>query len=172
MKIIVNTDTKFNILKKVIEMFEVKVSQVERSLTDLIDSINNAPGAMQSHSDTTRFQLSRVFEASNKSYIEKKDDLANLKSFLEKGFNSQTETIMIGSIFTLSKQNDKGKNVEENYFMLPTGSGIKIELEGLSFLSVTPISPLGKILIGKKKGEVFLFGVGKFRKKITVKEIF
>ncbi len=42
---------------------------------------------------------------------------------------------------------------ETNYFVAPDGGGVRLEVAGLTVKVVTPVSPLGRAMIGKTAGD-------------------
>ena len=56
--------------------------------------------------------------------------------------------IALGALVTLEQ---RGKNT--CYFLGPRAGGIEVHVEGQSILVVTPQSPLGRSLLGKRAGE-------------------
>jgi len=160
--------SKKEIIQKVIELLSENVKILEGSLTGINDSINDAPGAMQSHSDTTRSQLTSVMNTAHKSFNEKIKELEYLKEFSKKDLTEiRFKEARIGVIVVLEKEN----GAVENYFLLPGGSGIKLDYKGEKLVCITPSSPLGKALIGKKKDENFLLNMGNISQKIKIVDL-
>ena len=161
---------KKEILKLVINSLSESVSNANKSLNETNDNINDAPGAMQSHSDTTRSQLTSVMKVTHESYLSKVKELEILNKFLSKDINNiSNDEVRIGSIINLKRDNG---NITDNYFILPGGSGIKVESMGEKIVCITPISPLGKILLAKKKGQKFPYVIGNINQTAEVVDIF
>jgi hypothetical protein len=161
--------SKKDILQKVIISLSESVKKAGQSLSLMNNDINDAPGAMQSHSDTTRFQLTSIVDGLEKSYQEKSKELELLNQFLQTDFNnSKFDISVIGSVVTIKKSN----NLLENYFIVPGGSGIKVDYNGKKIVCITPASPLGKAIIGKKKGQSFAYSIGGMSQNIEMIEIF
>jgi transcription elongation GreA/GreB family factor len=60
---------------------------------------------------------------------------------------------------------------KETVFIGPAGGGIEVVVEGKSLLVITPESPLGQLLMGKKKGDQFKRKVGPFEDSYRIKSI-
>lgn len=146
---------KLFFFQKIINSLTGNVQSLEKSLEETNNAINDAPGAMQSHSDTTRSQLTVLENTTKQALIEKATELESLKGFVVKDYPNMEES-RLGSIVKVKK----GDNSIENYFLLPAGSGVKVEHEGEKVICITPTSPLGKELIGKKKGQKFSWNLG------------
>jgi hypothetical protein len=160
--------SKKEILEKVIFLLSESVKKAEKSLNEMNGNINDAPGAMQSHSDTTRFQLTKIVEGMEKAFLEKSEELKVLKQFAKGDVNSiKFNDVKIGSLISIKKN-----NLIENYFIIPAGSGLKLEDSGKNIICVTPLSPLGKILLGRKKGENFTYNIGGRSQTLEIIEIF
>ena len=156
------------ILEKVIELVSGKLKSLGESLNGTNNAINDAPGAMQSHSDTTRSQLTSVMNVAQKSFSDKSEELDLLKRFASKDITKIVITeSQLGAIIILRKDN---KTIE-NYFLLPGGSGTKVEYEGNQFICLTAVSPLGQALLKKVKGQFFLLKVGKVSQNVEVIDI-
>ena len=159
---------KVILVERVINLLSEKVKSLEESLTDINDAINNAPGAMQSHSDTTRSQLTSVMNTTHKTFNEKNSELGFLRNFSKMDLNKiKSEKVKTGIIVVLKKEN----NVVENYFLLPGGSGVKLDHKGDKFICLTLASPLGKALVGKEKNKSFLFNVGGMSQRVTILDL-
>ena len=157
------------ILSKAIESLNQRVKSLGESLTGTNSAINDAPGAMQSHSDTKRSQLTAVVDVAHKAFNDKVDELNLLRRFDSDNstkLGPMTES-RLGAIIVIQKKS----TTNENYFLLPGGSGIKIEYEGQKFICITPSSPLGMALLGKKKNESFSLQVGSSIQQVKVLDI-
>ena len=160
-------ETKIFLIEKTKSLLYENVKNLEKSLTGINDSINDAPGAMESHSDTTRSQLTSVMNTAHKSFNEKKKELESFEKFPSDLIKTRYEEVSIGVIIVLKKEND----TVENYFLLPGGSGIKLEHNGDKFTCLSFASPLGKALIGKKKNEIFLLNIGSMSQKVKILDL-
>ncbi len=57
----------------------------------------------------------------------------------------------VGALVGLAPAAGSGKKVW--YFLGPKAGGIEVELDGAAVLVLTPSSPLGRLLLGKRRGE-------------------
>lgn len=106
-----------------------------------------APGAMQSKSDTTKYQMSRLAESSLASYQQIQRCISALK---EIDLSKEYKVIGIGAVVTVEE--DQGKNY---YFILPSDYGNQsVELEGQEVTAITVKAPITQALLNKKKGDV------------------
>jgi transcription elongation GreA/GreB family factor len=73
--------------------------------------------------------------------------------------------VSIGSLVKI-----EGKSQFHIYFVGPAAGGVDIEVDGVEIIVITPLSPLGKILIGKGKGDI-LKHPSRVNEKVKVLEI-
>lgn len=57
------------------------------------------------------------------------------------------------------------------YFIGPGGGGITVEHEGLAVTVITPASPLGRQLLRRKEGDIFLLESGSQRLDTTIRSV-
>jgi len=60
---------------------------------------------------------------------------------------------------------------EESIFIGPAGGGIEVKIEGKLLLVITPESPLGQLVMGKRVGDRFKRKVGPFEDTYIIKAI-
>ena len=132
---------KKDILKKVIEELEKEVRGLKKSVGTIHKTGVEAPGAMESHSDTTKSQMQNLEAKTNEDLLSKERELETLRRFVP---NNSSEKIEIGSLF---ETEEKGK--KSTLFFLEGGAGIRV----LECTVITPRSPLGRAFMGKKKGD-------------------
>lgn len=158
-------ETKKALISLVITSVEKKIENLEESINHTNDGINDAPGANQSHSDTTKSQLTPVLETAVKSYEILMEDLKRLKSFSRTKEITNGE-ITLGALVVVKKQHN-----QDRYIILPGGSGVKVVFENNTYICITPTSPLTKLLIGKKVGSMIHLPHGKSHIEATIENV-
>lgn len=121
-----------------------RISDSELQLAEILRRANEAPGAMQSHSDTDKNLYGRQ-AAGQREAIEAMERGHALTEILTLESNAK---VAIGSLVVT--QDEKGIH---RYFLLPGGGGITIEDAEGPIVIVTPQTPLGSALLEKEKGE-------------------
>jgi len=123
----------------------------------------NAPGAMQSHSDTTKSQLGSLTTSLDGLVGETKQQIEVLKRFEFR--ESTILSVTIGSLVRIGVSPGE----EELYFILPVGGGETIRTDHFEqeVTVITPQSPIGLELMGKLTGDHFEFR----RRRLTVVEV-
>ncbi len=139
---------KRNLLTFAIEKIKEEQLKLERTIEELQKHKKDAPTAMESNSDRTRYEL----EAQQNSFRVMIEDythaITQLKS-LEINEHDQN-VIQLGSLITLQNK----EQILKTYFLVPQSKGIRFEYEGRLIILCSPDTPLGGMLTGKKKGDV------------------
>ena len=151
---------KNNVVRALIDRVEAQKEEIEKSLREAQASIIDAPGPMQSHSDTTRYQKAILAGSAASSLREKTLALSALHQILALDAGKYIDKVQVGTLVTLLDEED----VMENYIIVPHCGGISVE-EGIeSIVSITPESPLASELLGKARGQSVTFSAsGNFR---------
>ncbi len=153
------------LIGKVVLKLEKEIAELEEGATSAHAASVDAPGAMQSHSDTSKFQ-NKVSEENLVSMLEEKKNRCGAIKTLE--IPSEISEIQIGACILA----EDGEN-EKRYILLPGGAGIEVwDDETLdSYMTITPEVPIGKALLGKKEGIKTVFKVGSKEKKLLIKKV-
>ncbi|HXK39686.1 MAG TPA: hypothetical protein VJ837_02545 [Candidatus Paceibacterota bacterium] len=135
---------KNRLLRSVIGEIDGQIRKSEVQLKNILRRANEAPGAMQSHSDTDKNLYGRqaggqreAIEAMRRERAE--TELVSLE---------RAESVAVGSLVTVKE----GKSAHR-YFLLPGGGGIKLRGERGEITVVTPQTPLGTALLNKRAGD-------------------
>jgi transcription elongation GreA/GreB family factor len=150
--------------KEILDTVLTQILKRKDSLKDSImrcqDEIDHAPGPMESHSDTTRFQVGQL--VSNLSLqlekLEKAEVIMRGASNIDSG-----GIISIGSVAELDVD---GKNTF--IFIVPDGAG-GLTVDGDVKISiVSEKSPMSLAILGKKMGDLASFKINGKEKKIKI----
>jgi transcription elongation GreA/GreB family factor len=105
---------------------------------------------------------------------EAQEALRALATFSNRGLPrlGPKSAVEVGAIIDVAVENDRGSE-ERTYFLLPVGAGTELTGPGGDgFLSViTPASPVGKALIGKRAGEVVDVTIARETREWTLVEV-
>lgn len=139
---------KEHVLQEVINHLLAQSETIEESAEKAREASIEAPSARQSRSDTTKAEMSWLSEGLTSSSAKIRKQVESL----QKVDISPADYVREGS---LARLRDKRVIAPETYFILPVGSGIKVESkEGERVVVVTPDSPIGAALMGRKQGDV------------------
>jgi len=142
------------LIAEIIRELETERSQVEINLKSTLRAAAEAPGAMQSHSDTTKSQMHTLADNIRNSLVEKERAISALGNLPESQLQ-QSEVVQIGSVVEVQESGDK----QSFYFVLPEGGGINVKNEKRCIAVLTSRAPLAMVLIGKKKGDSTKFQI-------------
>jgi transcription elongation GreA/GreB family factor len=99
--------------------------------------------------DTRGLEASYLARGQSRQAAETEKDIQQFEALVVRPFNP-AEPIDIGALVEL-----KGKDGGTFYFMGPRAGGTEVIHEGTEVLVITPQSPLGQQLLGKKTGDRF-----------------
>ena len=155
---------KQKLLQCAIETLIQKKKNAEQSLETTRQAAIDAPGAMQSHSDTTKWQMSRRAEAIEQSIFETQQALGVLKRLMD-----HPPTITKGSNYAIIEVENLDDGSRAKYFLLPAGGGDTYEVDGEKITALTMSAPLARVLVGTVAGdEVEITTQGKTKRFVVV----
>ncbi|MEK7635928.1 MAG: GreA/GreB family elongation factor [Patescibacteria group bacterium] len=140
------------LIEAVINELKRQESEIENSLKATRKAAIEAPGAMQSKSDTTKFQMNILSDTLRATISEKKNAISILSAFPESQLKL-LNSVQIGAIVELQKN-------KENfyfYFVLPEGGGVEVKYDTKRITIITPKTPIARSLIGKNEGDLVEF---------------
>jgi transcription elongation GreA/GreB family factor len=148
------------LLSLVIKEIEKEKERLGLSLKEAHQAAIDAPGAMQSKSDTTKFQMNLMVDRIKSSIAEKDNAVYLLKRISDSLSIIKEEVVGIGSLVNIERLGGK----HNTYFILPAGGGTSIEYEGKLITVISKNAPITSTLLNKKKGDV----IGSDKEKLTV----
>lgn len=104
--------------------------------------------------DTRGLEASYLAHGQSKAAEEAAQALAQFRALNPRDF-SPTDLIGLGALVVL-----EAKSSRSRYFIGPRAGGTEVEVEGQTVMVVTPQSPLGRQLLGRKQGDSLLIDVG------------
>ena len=152
------------------ELFKAVKDKIRAKLKLAIDAVKMAhesatheENIAESKYDTKGLEASYLVQGQAKRVEELESALA--------AFNSMdvypVEKVMLNALVKLEDQMGK----EEFMFIAPASGGLKVEFESKEILLMTPISPLGKALLGKASGDEISVTVGRKVKEYKILEV-
>lgn len=157
---------KKSIVLLVIKKLEEAKEADEKSLAAARQAVVNAPGAMESHSDTTRSQMSQVAESVERAIADKAHTIYILSQFVrtKREDESTPDRIQPGTLVDVEDE----KGGVESYLILPVAGGVEVVIDHKKVTVITTKSPLGALLIGKSEQEVIALRMGVVVKTLKV----
>ncbi len=152
------------LIEKLLTEFQKQAGELKIGFESACQSAIDAPGAMQSKSDTTKSQMSRLADNILFSYQQVQNCISSIK---ERGFHKQCEEVEIGAVVQVEENQN-----ENYYFILPTNCGGQhIELEGEKISAISDKSPVAQALLNKKIGDVIKIKVPAGLRTLIIKNI-
>ena len=145
---------KRKILAKLNEQLKSTLETLIRAAEDAKEAATNEESQSENKYDTRGLEASYLAGAQAKRADELRIDIDKL-SRLE--INDYSDSSEIGLTALVQVEVD-GEYIKW-LFVLPIAGGTKLEVGGNEILVITPSSPIGELLLGKKYGDVFEFSV-------------
>jgi transcription elongation GreA/GreB family factor len=112
--------------------------------------------------DTRGLEASYLARGQSRQAAELEQAIAKLRALPVRDFADE-EPADVGALIEL-----RAKNEKNSYFLLPCAGGTEVSWAGNEILVITPESPLGKQIVGKKKGERFQLEIAGARSEYRV----
>lgn len=155
---------KRELVEKIIKELEKQKQDVKKRYEATRQEVIDAPGAMQSHSDTSKYQLSILADKIKKSALEKEQTIQALKQLLTSGLEEKPSVAKVGALVEVENQNQE----KICYFIFPGGSGLETIFKGKKIIMVSQRAPIASVLLGRKVGDRVDFKVGPITKVLEI----
>ncbi|KKS26612.1 MAG: hypothetical protein A2606_01150 [Candidatus Yanofskybacteria bacterium RIFOXYD1_FULL_42_10] len=138
--------------QKIIDLLLTKLREVRTATIKSYEGYKKAsaeaPGAMQSHSDTSKFQIG-ILADSAMQRVQNIDQLIAVLRQIKTSQNSENKSIQVG---TLVQTEENGKMIY--FFITPEGAGgQKFESDDIRIQTISINSLMGKAMFSKKAGQ-------------------
>ena len=145
------------IVELFIKTLEGKLKSSEGSIAMQKDYLADQPGPMQSRYDSGLVEGQWQLSEMKKNY----DEMMRALSMLRELSDSAGSVITNGSLVILNQN-----NAHNGYLLLDAkgAAGASVFYEGRKYTVITPQSPLGKVLAGKKAGDIAEFKTSRVMK--------
>lgn len=141
---------KQHVVEVFLRILDSKITKTEESLVSLERQIQDAPGAMQSHSDTSKYQLGNVAQGIR----ERLQSMKRLRAIVQGIGTRKCRNLEHGAMFTIL---DLRRDHEECYFLLPEQGGDSIEVDGQEITFVSAQAPIVLAIAGRIPDDIFEF---------------
>ncbi|GAB61726.1 MAG: hypothetical protein DWB56_00640 [Candidatus Jettenia sp.] len=138
---------KTNLKEQFIRMVKTDIEKQRQSFESARQASIDAPGKMQSRYDTMGIESAWVADGLGRALREKELNLKYLETFQWTEFRI---CVGIGSIVKILSSDTPDP---EYFFVLPVLSGYELCENDMTITTLSPETPLGKVLLGKKTGE-------------------
>lgn len=155
--------------RKVIEAFK---AEIREQLRVLVESAQAAHGAAtheeskpEDKYDTRGLEASYLAGAQSKRVMERQQQLT-LFEHLEVLTFGPEDPILATALVTLASESQIS-----HFLLMPFGGGLSVTCEGTIVRCITPQSPLGKVLLGKRLGDEIEVAIGKSPKVYEIVQL-
>lgn len=153
------------LLHSIITELEQEVATLTTAAQASFESATDEESRAESKYDTRSLETSYLASGQARLAVEAQEALARFKTLPLKNFSTTDEIAMSALI----KVQTGGKT--HYYFLGPSSGGVEVEHAGKTVMIITPQSPIGKSLIGKKQGDAFQMKIGRNQESITVASV-
>lgn len=140
--------TKKDILKKFEDGIASDLAVLTRAALAAHDAATHVESKAEDQYDTRGLEASYLAGAQSKRAMELEEMLALFKFVDVKVFDATTP---IASTALIALHDEEG--ARHWYLMMPKGGGRSVKLEDRTIHCITPVSPLGEALLGRKVGD-------------------
>lgn len=141
---------KTELFRRIEESIKKEIARTEKARKDSQDDANKHKGKMASRYDTFKEEAQYMASAYEARLAELSSSLILVQGLLENIQTVQTtKSVRVGSVVFLQSEGGE-KNC---YLLAPAGGGIQFMTEDIEISVVTPSSPIGRALLGKKIGD-------------------
>lgn len=152
------------IIEKIILRLEKRITDLEKSIKEIKKDAISSPSAMQSWSDTSRFQLGKLASNLKSSASRLKQCIKELKKI---EFSKKYKKIEVGAIV----KTKKNKKICFYFISPPNSGGETFKLNNLQIIILSIDSLLAQSLINKKVGDIIKLGNEQKSQNISILEV-
>jgi transcription elongation GreA/GreB family factor len=141
------TSDKREILKLLLEHVGADLQTMSAAQRSVVDGATHEENKPENDKDTRALEQSYLARGQAQRVVELQSALNQLKAMELRDF-SRGVPIALGALVAVE---DERETV--HYFLAPAGGGLRLPLAGREVRVVTPKSPIGQALIGKRQGD-------------------
>jgi transcription elongation GreA/GreB family factor len=153
------------LLQQLCEHLAARIEGFERSAREAHAEATHEQNKAENKYDTRALEASYLAEGQTRQAAEVMQALETLESFSVRDFTPK-DPVALGALVELD-----GKDGCVWYFLAPCAGGTELMQENIAVLVLTPHSPLGQQLMGRKLGEKLTLQFGKERVVYRLKSI-
>ena len=163
------TEKKLRIHQAAIEHAECTIKNIASGLERTRQECIDAPGFASTRSDTSKTQLGWSVAGLTKRLADARRDLDLLRSCPLAPSSSRVE---VGSLVSVVEDNDTDGAATHSYLIVPGGCGAALSVDDDSeVLVLSPVSPLARVLMGSRVGDVVTLRIGHDERRMEVVKV-
>jgi len=140
------TGDKREILRLLLERVACDLQVMSAAQRAVVDGATHEENKPENDKDTRALEQSYLARGQAQRVVELQGAVNQLKALELRDFSGQR--IALGALVAVEDQRDT-----VHYFLAPAGGGLRLPLSGLEVRVVTPQSPIGQALLGKREGD-------------------
>ena len=156
---------KTTLLQQLREHLAARIEGFERSAREAHAEATHEQNKAENKYDTRALEASYLAEGQTRQAAEVMQAMEALESFSVRDFASK-DPVALGALVELD-----GKDGCAWYFLAPCAGGTELLQDNIAVLVLTPQSPLGQQLMGRKLGEKLTLQFGKERVVYRLKSL-
>jgi hypothetical protein len=156
---------KAALLKKVVRKLQDELALYAKAAKSARAEATDEQSRAENKYDTRGLEASYLARGQSRQAAELSTAIQDLESFQARPF-AVGESIGPGALLTV----DFGKETLR-YFLLPKAGGVEVRADGTDVLVITPQSPVGSALMGRKAGESLQLEIGGTRQCLRIAEV-
>lgn len=146
--------TKRALLEQLIAHLSAEVEAMTKAALATHAEATDDENKAEDKYDTRGLEASYLAHGQSKAAEEAAQALAQFRALAPRDF-SAADPIGLGALVVL-----ENKGTRSRYFIGPRAGGTEIDVDGKTVMVVTPQSPLGRQLLGRKQGDSLMLDVG------------
>ncbi len=147
---------KTALLKAIIARLEAELALNRDAARTAAAGATDEQNKAENKYDTRGLELSYLAAGQGRKIAEAEATLAQFRSLALRDFGPH-DPIDLSALVTLEIR-DKIAGTQPLYFLAPRGGGTEVRCGGREVLVITPQSPLGRQLLGRRAGDAVSFG--------------
>jgi len=157
---------KLILLQKAIGMFEADEALFFAAAKKAHAAAVHEENIPDNKYDTLSLEASYLAQGQADRAQEIRATIAALRSFVPAAFGEDS-TIRLGALVGL----EDGAGSARHLFLVPRGGGLRVPWENLEITLITPESPMGKALLGRRPGDEVELRIENRRRSFEIVEI-
>ncbi len=138
---------KAEVLRLLVEHVSADLQTMSAAQRAVVDGATHEENKPENDKDTRALEQSYLARGQAQRVVELQGALNQLKALELRDFSAD-RPVALGALVAV-----EGEQETVHYFLAPAGGGLRLRLEGKEVLVVTPQSPVGRALVGKRPGD-------------------
>lgn len=138
---------KIELMQRIIASLTQELAVIKGGAREAYEEATHEESQPENRFDTHSLEASYLAAGQAKLVVELETAIMRCQNMELRAFEAD-EPIGIGALVELESKADK-----DLYFLIPTAGGVEIKDQDRPIQVITPQSPIGKLLIGRRKGD-------------------